>query len=47
MFKGNPFWEDFEGEIPEKRIELLKHLPNLGKIDGVLVTPAERAAAAE
>ena len=47
MFKGNPFWEDFEGETPEKRIELLKHLPNLTKIDGVLVTPGERTAAAE
>ena len=47
VFCGNPFWEDFEGDVPAKRVELLKHLPNLTKIDGELVTPGERTAAAE
>ena len=46
VFKGNPFWDEFEGENGP-RVELLKCLPNLMKIDGILVTPGERAAAAE
>ena len=32
VFKGNPFWETFEGENAQKRIEMLKFLPNLSKV---------------
>jgi hypothetical protein len=40
---GNPVYEGVE-EF-ERRVEVLRHLPNLTKIDGQMVTPAERTAA--
>lgn len=43
MLTGNPMCEGLEDE--EYRIEVLRHLPNIAKIDGKMVTPAERAAA--
>mgnify|MGYP006174186989 CR=1 FL=1 len=43
LFVGNPF---YDGLTPEQqRVEVLKRLPQLAKIDGVMVTPAERAEA--
>jgi dynein light chain 1 len=43
LFVGNPF---YDGLAPEQqRIEVLKRLPQVAKIDGVMVTPAERTAA--
>ena len=44
LLVGNPIYEQFEEES-ERRTEVLKHLPNLAKIDGKMVTPAEREAA--
>ena len=42
---GNPF---YDGLTPEQqRVEVLKKLPQVAKIDGVMVTPAERAEAGE
>ena len=41
---GNPIYDQFEEEA-ERRVNVLKHLPNLAKIDGKMVTPAEREAA--
>mmetsp|Transcript_14432 Transcript_14432/g.29598 ORF Transcript_14432/g.29598 Transcript_14432/m.29598 type:complete len:163 (+) Transcript_14432:184-672(+) len=43
MLVGNPMCEGLEDD--EYRLEVLRHLPNLTKIDGKMVTPAERAAA--
>mmetsp|Transcript_24028 Transcript_24028/g.65010 ORF Transcript_24028/g.65010 Transcript_24028/m.65010 type:complete len:128 (+) Transcript_24028:518-901(+) len=43
LFVGNPIYEGLTKE--EARIEVLKHLPNVMKIDGDLVKPSERAAA--
>lgn len=44
LFVGNPF---YDGLTPEQqRIEVLKRLPQLAKIDGVMVTPTERTEAA-
>ena len=40
---GNPLYDNMSKE--DARIEVLKHLPNLGKIDGDLVTPVEREQA--
>lgn len=40
---GNPLYEGLSKE--EARIEVLKHLPNLSKIDGDMVTPVEREQA--
>lgn len=40
---GNPI---YDGLAPEQqRVEVLKRLPQLTKIDGVMVTPGERTAA--
>ncbi len=43
LFVGNPMYDDFPKE--QLRIEVLKHLPNLQKIDGDMVKPAERELA--
>ena len=44
LLVGNPIYEGLE--LADARIEVLRHLPNLSKIDGDLVKPAEREAAA-
>jgi dynein light chain 1 len=43
LFVGNPIYD----EVPKDqvRIEVLKRLPNVAKIDGDMVKPAEREAA--
>ena len=41
---GNPIYEAFTPE--QQRVEVLKRLPQLTKIDGVVVTPGEREMAA-
>ena len=41
---GNPIYDQYE--TPEqRRVEVLRHLPQLSKIDGQMVKPAEREAA--
>merc|ERR1712054_400053 len=40
VFVGNPMYEGLAKE--DTRIEVLKQLPNLTKIDGSMVTPSER-----
>jgi len=45
LFVGNPIYEGLSRE--EQRIEVLKRLPNVAKIDGEMVKPAERELAAE
>merc|ERR1711907_490388 len=40
VFKGNPMYEGVSEQ--DARIEILKQLPNLTKIDGSMVTPSER-----
>jgi len=44
LFFGNPLYDGMTKE--EARVEILKHLPNLSKIDGDMVTPVEREQAA-
>ena len=44
LFVGNPMYEGLSPE--EQRINVLKFLPNVQKIDGDMVKPAEREAAA-
>lgn len=43
LLVGNPIYDNMTTE--QQRVEVLKHLPNLQKIDGVVVTPSEREAA--
>jgi len=43
LLVGNPIYEGLEEE--EVRTQILRRLPNLTKIDGKMVTPAERSAA--
>ena len=43
LFVGNPIYDEFPKEMC--RIEVLKHLPNLMKVDGDMVKPAERELA--
>ena len=43
MFFGNPCYEGLSKE--EYRVEILKRLPQVQKIDGEMCTPAEREAA--
>ena len=45
LFVGNPIYEGLSRE--EQRIEVLKKLPNVAKIDGDMVKPSEREEAAE
>ena len=44
LFIGNPIYDQLSTE--QSRIEVLKRLPNLAKIDGVVVSPGERETAA-
>ena len=44
LLVGNPIYEDLT--IEERRTEVLKNIPGIKKIDGEMVTPAEREAAA-
>ena len=44
LLVGNPIYDDFE-KGPQCRIEVLKRLPDLAKIDGDMVKPAERELA--
>jgi dynein light chain 1 len=43
LFVGNPIYDDMSKE--QARIEVIKRLPNVAKIDGDMVKPAEREAA--
>lgn len=43
LLTGNPIYEEFEAE--QCRIEVLKRLPDLAKIDGDMVKPTEREEA--
>lgn len=44
LFTGNPFYNEVSTK-EEVRIEILRHLPNLKKIDGEFVKPSEIEAA--
>mmetsp|Transcript_6628 Transcript_6628/g.14423 ORF Transcript_6628/g.14423 Transcript_6628/m.14423 type:complete len:194 (-) Transcript_6628:217-798(-) len=44
LFLGNPFYAEVSSK-EEARIEILRHLPNLKKIDGEFVKPSEIEAA--
>ena len=44
LFVGNPIYDELSRE--QQRIEVLKKLPNVAKIDGDMVKPAEREEAA-
>ena len=46
LFLGNPMYSEVSSK-EEARIEILRYLPDLKKIDGELVTPSEKDAAAE
>lgn len=43
LFVGNPIYDDLSKEAA--RIEVLRHLPNVVKIDGDMVKPSERELA--
>jgi dynein light chain 1, axonemal len=43
LFVGNPLYDDFSKD--QARIEVLKRLPQVAKIDGDMVKPAEREQA--
>jgi dynein light chain 1 len=43
LFYGNPIYEEMSKEAA--RIEVLRHLPNIVKIDGDMVKPSERELA--
>jgi len=40
---GNPIYDEFTKELA--RVEVLKHLPNLTKLDGDMIKPSEREMA--
>ena len=44
LFIGNPMYSEVSSR-EEARIEILRHLPNLKKIDGEFVKPSELEAA--
>lgn len=44
LFIGNPMYDEVPGKR-EARIEILKHLPQVTKIDGEMVKPFERDSA--
>jgi dynein light chain 1 len=46
LLVGNPIYAEF-GTREEARIEVLRHLPKVQKIDGQMVKPSERDAATE
>lgn len=43
LFMGNPIYEGMSKE--DARIEVLRHIPQVSKIDGDMVKPTEREAA--
>lgn len=43
LLLGNPFYEELSDA--EQRIQVIKRLPNIKKLDGVMITSAERTAA--
>lgn len=43
LFVGNPIYDDMPKD--QARIEVLKRLPQVAKIDGDMVKPAERELA--
>lgn len=43
LFVGNPIYDEFSKD--QCRIEVLKRLPNVAKIDGDMVKPSERELA--
>ena len=43
LFVGNPIYDGMSKE--DARLEVLKHLPNLQKIDGDMVTPMDKEKA--
>ena len=43
LLMGNPIYEGMSKE--EARIEVLRHVPQVSKIDGDMVKPTEREAA--
>lgn len=43
LFVGNPIYEGMSRE--DARLEVLKHLPEVQKIDGDMVTPMEKEKA--
>jgi dynein light chain 1, axonemal len=43
LFIGNPIYDDFSREAA--RIEVLRRIPQVAKIDGDMVKPAERELA--
>ena len=43
LFVGNPIYDEMTKDAA--RIEVLKHLPNVVKIDGDMVKPSERELA--
>ena len=43
LFVGNPIYDEFSKD--QVRIEVLKRLPNVAKIDGDMVKPSERELA--
>jgi dynein light chain 1 len=46
VFIGNPMYDEVSSRR-DARIEILKYLPNVSKIDGEMVKPAEREEAAQ
>ena len=42
---GNPIYNDFKENMAEYRIEVIKRLPQLKKLDGIPVDVDEREAA--
>ena len=44
LFIGNPMYSEVSSK-EEARIEILRHLPKLKKIDGAFVTPSDLEAA--
>mmetsp|Transcript_10242 Transcript_10242/g.29275 ORF Transcript_10242/g.29275 Transcript_10242/m.29275 type:complete len:199 (-) Transcript_10242:103-699(-) len=47
LLVGNPLYDEYKanGEIPQYRIEVIKRLPNLKKLDGIPVDVDEKEAA--
>jgi len=45
LFVGNPMYDEVNGNRSEGRIEILKHLKSLNKIDGEIVKTSEREKA--
>ena len=43
LLVGNPIYDEFTKELA--RVEVLKHLPNLTKLDGDMIKPSEREMA--